>query len=235
MAKAKSNAENKKSANANEGRISIIIGGISRLFEVNKNLGWFLIIVSILSSIQTFAYRSDYNQAQGDLSATYNIGSAELAWFAVFFSIFLIPFMLVGAAVFVFIHGMVSYAALQSMKGKNTTIKECFDATKKRFWVLLGASIIAFFKIVGGLLLFIIPGIRAASRYFVISFVVFDKNLSASESVNYTKEITKGRLLALFLALVASTIISPLAYLIQYGSMVGLYPWLEKMSKEQSA
>ncbi len=215
--------------------LSIIVDGVSKLFETNKNLGWFLVIISILTSIQNLAYRSDYNAAQNDLSATYNIGEAEIAWFAVFFLIFFIPFGLAMAAIFVYIHGMISYAALQSVKGKSPSIKECFDATKAKFWTLLGVAIIIFFKVLGGLILFIIPGIRAASRYYITGFVVFDKNLSAGETVKYTKEITKGRLLTPFLTMLASGIISPIGYLIQYGGMVGMYPTLKDDSKGQKA
>lgn len=224
----------KKSEN-NQNPFSIIVDGISKLFEVNKNLGWFLVLISIIGLVQNVTYRSDYDQAQGDLSASYNIGQAELAWFAVFFIVFLIPFMLAMTAALVFIHGMISYAALQSIKGKSPTIKECFQATKEKFWTLLGVAIIVFFKVLGGLLLLVIPGIRAASRYFVVSFVVFDKNLSASQTVTHTREITKGKLLTPFLALVASGLIAPIGYLIQYGSMVGIYPWLKKPAKEHEA
>lgn len=218
-----------------ESRLQIIVDGVSKLFNTNKNLGWFLIIISVLSALQNFSYRNDYSSTHNDISATYNIGHAELAWLAVFFIIFLIPFVLAMIAVYVFIHGMISYAALKSIDGKTPGISEAFTATKGKFWTLLGVGIIVFFKVVGGLILFIVPGIRAASRYYVTPFVVFDQNLSAGETVKYAKELTKDRLMTPFLTMVGAAILSPVGYLIQYGGMVGMYPWLKKKAKAQKS
>lgn len=214
-----------------ESRLQIIADGISKLFSTNKNLAWFLIIISIISAIQNLTYRTDYVDLEQNTEASYNVGQSEAGWIALFFVIFLIPFVLAMLAVFVFIHGMLSYAALEASRGRVASIKQTFAATKEKFWTLFGVGIIVFLKVLGGLILFIVPGIRAMCRYYVIGFVVFDKNLPADETVKYTKKLTKGKLTAPFLAIIGSIILSPVAYLIQYGSMAGIYPWLKKESK----
>lgn len=215
------------------GKIKVIIDGIIKLSDTNKPLFWFLVVISVLSFLQNVVSKNDFSSFQSDSGAINNIGSSEMAFFTVFAILFLIPFLLVLYALFVFFYGMISYATLQASKGKSIDLMSTYQATKERFWTLFAIVIIVSLKILGGLLLFIVPGVRALCRYYVVFFVAFDKNLSARKTIEYCKKETKNQLTIPFLAIVASAILTPISYVIQFGALTGYYPLINKSTKEK--
>ena len=54
--------------------------------------------------------------------------------------------------------GMVAYTAVKTYQQKSVTIGEAFQHSVKKFWTLVWIQVVVFFKILGGTLLFIIPG-----------------------------------------------------------------------------
>jgi len=123
-----------------------------------------------------------------------------IAVIVVIFSLLLV-FAILATIFSAFINGMFSYVALQSEAGKTTGFSEAFNATKKRFWRLLFAQLLANLKIFGWTLLFIIPGIVAGYRYQLLPYLIMnesDKEKGIGDSHNKTKALVKGRLWELF-------------------------------------
>lgn len=209
-------------------KLQLIVNGIKKLFTVNKNLFWFLILISIISFSYGVSQKNNYRSLEDTTGATNAEVHANITVNSASILIIFMLFILLYLALVILFQGMIAYASFKASKNKSVSIKEAFDATKNKFWILVGVSIIIFLKIIGGLILFIIPGIRAICRYWIIYFVIFDKNLSARESVAYTKKITKHNLTVPFISIITQSILSPINNLIQYGAMVGYYPKIAK-------
>ncbi len=207
------------------GKIQIILDGIHKLYVTNKTFSWFLILMSLIGFSYNLSHKHDYKEL-GTAMTTAPTASASSYSPEASFGILLFLCVLLFAVVIaiIYIQGMIAYISWRTTKNDSASIKEAFEATKKKFWVLVGASIIATLKTLGGLILFIIPGIRAICRYWIVYFVVFDKNLSATDTIEHTKKITKGSLTIPLLSLLSASILSPISYFIQYGAMVGYYP-----------
>lgn len=217
-----------KAKQQQQGRVGVILDGIKKLYNVNPKLSWLLIIVSLLGSIDSYTSKNNqitFNDVSGSSTSLTSLETFLLVM------IFMIPLFILGFLAFVFIDGMVAYSAWKATKNEKPSISEAFQATKEKFWVLAHVAILVFFRVLGGLLLLVVPGIRAICRYYVSAFVVFDKNLSAQETIKYSKNLTKDNLLPSFIIIVASGILMPISYMIQYGGLVGIYPWLKKNNK----
>lgn len=213
----------------NDSYIKIIFDGVTKLYKVNKKLSWLLIIVSLLSMPFNLLDRS--NPPEPQATSTGDLGAGEVMAGIVIGFFVILCFAVLG----IIIQGMVSFAIYKATKNQKPTVKEAFQVAKEKFWILLLVNIIVFFKVLGGLILFIIPGIRAICRYTLSPVIVFDKDMSAKEVIEYSKDLTKDNLLIIFLSLVLSTIIFPISALIEYGSLVSIYPWLNKKHKVAKA
>jgi uncharacterized membrane protein len=64
----------------------------------------------------------------------------------------------------------------------------------------LGASLLYVLSIIAGTILLIIPGILAAVRYSMASFLVVDRGMGPLEAMRKSAEITKGERMHLFIA-----------------------------------
>lgn len=210
------------------GRISIIISGINKLYNTNPKFSWFLIVVSFLGAIPNLS--SEEKSATNNTAESFTASSGDYVALAILFSVLFVLAIVIG----ILIQGMISYATYQAINGKTPSIKESWQASKGKFWVLLEVSIWAALKIIGGLLLLIVPGIRALCRYNMAYIAVFDqKDASAKEIMSFSKAQTKDNLLIIFILTIASAIILPLSSFIRYGGQVGIYPYLKaKMPKQ---
>ncbi len=215
-------------AEKEQGRINLIIDGISKLYKVNPKFSWFLIIISMLGAISNSTSRGGSGSSSGANPAPFQASSGtEFLTFAILFSLIFVLIVIIS----VFVQGMISYITYSAIKGETPPITEAFNKTKEKFWVLLEMYIRIALKVLGGLILLIVPGIRAICRYTMAPLVVFDKDVTAKEAVDFSKKQTKNNLLVLFLLLVASTIIMPISAFIQYGGQVSIYPALKKKMK----
>lgn len=162
------------------------------LFNANKRWAILLIVLGIFSTFSSSDGTNTQNQALGTSS------SAEISVaFVVFIVSFALLFALAVAVVSVYVGGMLSFVALESEKGNKVTFRQAFDATSKRFWLLLGATLLAGLKILGWLLLFIVPGIIAMLRYSLLSYVIMDgpaEENTVKASHDRVKQLTVGRL-----------------------------------------
>lgn len=167
-----------------------------RLYKNNRTWAIILIVLGVLNTI------SSTNQNTSTSTDTTTSSSPELSFALIVFLLSMgILFLLLMAIVSTYLTGIISYITLQSEKGKNATLSEAFEATKERFWRLLSAMLLAGLKIFGWTLLFIIPGIIAALRYTLLSYVIMDdsaKKTSVKEAHDQVKTLVNGRLWEIF-------------------------------------
>ncbi len=216
----------KQASKPEQGRLGIIFDGIKKLYNVNLKFSWFLIIISILGALSNITADENSSSSSPTTSAT-STSAGEFVTLGIVFAVIFALIIVIG----VFIQGMISYATYSAIQGKAPSIKEAYTATKGKFWILLEVAIRSALKIIGGLLLLIIPGIRAICRYQMAPVAVFDQGTSAKEVMDFSKKQTKDNLLIVFIMLLGSAIIMPLSALIQYGGQVGIYPNLKNKLK----
>lgn len=81
--------------------------------------------------------------------------------------------------------------ALALAKGKVITVSEFLQFNAKRYFTLLGASILVTLAAMGSLLLFIIPAIWVIAWFAVFQMAILDKNLGVIESLKESKRLAK--------------------------------------------
>ncbi len=84
-------------------------------------------------------------------------------------------------------------------------------------------------KVLGGLLLFIIPGIRAMLRYNMVHMFVFDENTGVIESINKSKALAKDHLIEVFGMTFASSLIPFVGGIMAIGGQSVMYPQLKQL------
>ena len=200
------------------------------------NLVWAVILL-ILGGMGTASQVwSETDRSTSRDSGISLTGGAEVdaAFVAFTTSVLLVVFLLVVVAS-VYINGITTYVAWKTSRKQTTGIREAFGAVTQRFWTIAGIEAISFLKIIGGLFLFIIPGIRAALRYQMAVFPVFDENLKASEALQRIKKLTKNHLIEVFGVLFVGTIVPVIGSVMQAGGQAVLYPELKSLDKSGAA
>lgn len=159
-------------------------------------------------------------------------GSGASEQMAIIFVIFAIIILLLSP-LWIFLYtmytGMAAYTALSTSKQKTITFKEAWTVTLSKFWVILGINIIVLFKIFFGILLFIIPGIRAILRYNMVLMFVFDDNTKVFDSINKSKELSKDHLMEIYGMSFLANIIPIIGGLAAIGGQSFMYPQLRQL------
>ncbi len=166
-----------------------------RLLNTNRVWAVLLLITGLFS---TLSRGSNYSGPQTTETTSASIAmSIELV---VFIASFVALFVICLLVTTMYISGMLSYVALQSEKGNHAGLREAFMATHQRFWRLFGSYALAGAKIIGWSLLLVVPGIIAALRYSLLSYVVMDEPAEKSVKASHerVRQLTKGRLLEVF-------------------------------------
>lgn len=212
-----------KQTKSTPSRLELIQDGIKKLYRVNKKFSITLIVLSIVSAFSQFsdAYSkpSDPNTSAGDIAMT----GSEITIAVIFVTIVVLAVIAAG----IIIEGMIAYTTYKAISSKVPSISEAFEASQNKFWAILWLNIIIFFRVLGGLLLLVVPGIRAGLRYTIAPIVLFDENLSAKDTANKSREIAKGNLNSLLIMNLVSAILFPITYLVYYGSLVTMYPFFK--------
>lgn len=204
--------------------------GINNLFKHNQTMA---IVILILSFFGAFANMfssfptppASETSTSTTAAASEPISAALVAVIVVFAAIF----FFVSIFVSVVYTGIVNYVAWKSSRGETTTFGEAFSQAMKHFWRILGIQIVVGLKIFGGLLLFIVPGIRASLRYQMVFFAMFDEKLNAWKSMDRVKQLTKNHLMEVFGIMTVGQLLFPVAVLVQIGGESVLYPQLKHL------
>lgn len=207
----------------NSNPFSLAFNAFGRLFD--KNIGWviaflFIGFITAAGQLGNGADMSANSSSQNEeferiINRLSDLSPEQISVLVVGFLImllFAIVISIVIIAIQSFIGGMFAYVALGSEKGKKVAFNDAFEATRKRFWRLFLAQILAGIKIFLWTLLLIIPGIIAALRYILLTYVIMDepadkKGVIASHTK--VKSLVKGRLIEV-LGLVAAANLIPI-------------------------
>ena len=87
---------------------------------------------------------------------------------------------------------------LRYRDGETPILENLIDGVQ-RFYVLMGASIVASFAVVIGLVLFLLPGIVVLLRLMFVGFVIVDERVGPIDAIQRSWDITRGHTLDLFL------------------------------------
>lgn len=210
--------------------------GFGELFERNQTLSIIILvgsfIVVVLQVLLQFAIPLVIAGAVS--SSTDNSSAGSMSGFIIGL---IVVGGLLATVVSIFISvvfvGMTTYIAYKTGRQETTTFKEAFLVTISKFWSILYATFIAVLKIIGGLFLFIVPGIRAALRYQMVVFPIFDENLSGSAAVKRIKFLTKDHLMEMFglytVVSLVSSLLPPIITLVQMAGQTVMYPQLKAL------
>lgn len=86
-----------------------------------------------------------------------------------------------------------SLILLASADGQKVALKETLLRAKPYIWRTLGIAVLTVLAVIGGLILFIIPGLIFAAWFILAEYVLLTENLGVVASMKRSKELVKGR------------------------------------------
>jgi uncharacterized membrane protein len=87
----------------------------------------------------------------------------------------------------------VAWTYLRAARKEKFELGHMFAAFRKRYLSVVGAQVLLFLAIVGGLILFVIPGIIIAIRLSFTPYIIMDEKISARDALRKSWELTKGQ------------------------------------------
>jgi hypothetical protein len=112
-------------------------------------------------------------------------------------------FLLVWVLIFTLSQSMMIHGVFQDMRGRKFEIGVSIARGLRRFFPVIGTSIYAFFLVMIGMFLIIVPGFMAITMLFVVIPVCVVEGLGPGASIKRSRELTRGqrwRILAVYLA-----------------------------------
>lgn len=193
----------------NSNPFTLSFKGFSLLAEYAKNiliimiiLGSIGMIMNFINYIPEFSSNSNFESSSQNNNVTSVNDSVDASTIImVFLGVFALIIVLFFIALFVSAayKGFVAAGTVSAMNKQTISVSEAFNQMRERFSALFKAEVITTLKIIGGLLLFIIPGIRAQLRYQSTPFILMSKKeLSASEAIETSKSLYKNHLMEAF-------------------------------------
>lgn len=212
--------------------------GFGNFFKYNQTIAIVLLVISNISLFFQFFGGGGGDSKTSTTSTSSTSGSTmssgeTVAIIALVLGI-TAAFFIIGLIISALVNGMITYAAYKTSKGEPTTIAEAFRETKKRFGAIYYATVVSALKVLGGLLLFIVPGIRASLRYQMVVFPIFDEDLRGKQALQRIKFLTKDHLLEMFGIMTVANLLAPINILLQKGGESIMYPQLKAL-KESNA
>lgn len=108
------------------------------------------------------------------------------------------PLFFVGALLSLLFNAPLLYTQTKSSKGVEVSLTEAFTKGYHFFWRLLFLNVVVTLLVIGGFLLFIIPGFIMLRRYFVSYNYLIDNDCSIKEAMQLSARATKGNYGAVF-------------------------------------
>ncbi len=221
------NTPNTESINTNP--FSRCFAGLDLLFKHNQTMAIVILIISLSYSVLQFVGNFLPSGRAPENPAV--IAAPEPVNIALLLGI-LIPVILVASVVAMVIStyytGVINYVAWKTSRRETTTFSEAVREVSKRFWTILAVQILVGLRVIGGYLLFIVPGIRASLRYQMVFFPVFDEGLNARNAIKRMKRLAKNHLMEVFGVMTVATIIPIVGTLLSVGGEAIFYPELKR-------
>lgn len=93
--------------------------------------------------------------------------------------------------IYIFTTIMLYSLELRAAQGHKPSLSELWQ-TAQKFWLrMVGLGIVVGLVVVGGLILFIVPGLIFIRRYFLSPFVMLDEDVSITEAMRRSAALTK--------------------------------------------
>lgn len=218
---------------------TVLVRGTERLFKTNQTAVIVLVVVSVVLGIfQVFieliraglgAISSDSPSTSSSTVSTNSdpsINAAAVATILIVFFVVIGIFLLISTVWNILYKGALAYIAACTVQNQKASFSEGASVIGKKFWQLLIASVIIQLKVFGGLLLLVIPGIRAMLRYDLVMILIIDKDLKAMQAMRAMKDITKGRLIEIFGVKTLASFVPLVSSVIELGGQVEQYEQL---------
>lgn len=202
--------------------------GLDKLFKHNTPASVIIIVFTALGGALNLIPGESQPAPSNQPDAT----NMEQFSFAPELIIGILVIALIGLIIFsvinVYIYGFLGFVAHKTIKQERVSFSEAFKTITSRFWTLFVASFISSLKIIGGFLLFVIPGIRAGLRYQMLPLLIFDdENIKARDALSKMKQLTNKRLMEILGITTAGLLIPFIGQLVTLGGEVVLYPQLK--------
>lgn len=220
-----------KTSSVNTNPFSRAFRGLEKLFEQNALWAIIFMLLGATSTYSQFMPSGDTSSTPApDISSGVGIDS-RVIFFIMGVSLVILA---IAAVVVTYASGVVGYVTWKTSKGEKAGFGEAFKAVTERFWTILIVQVLTALKIIGGLLLFVVPGIRAMLRYQMVLLPVFDENLTATKAMGRMKSLTKNHLMEVFGIATVGAIVPVIGIALQAGGEAILYPELKTLENHDS-
>ena len=223
--------EKDTTASYNTNPFSLMFDAMGRFIKYNTNWAVVLIVLGFfgVASQAGNLFHSATNSTAVNNTLSSNASGTVLLASIIVITVVAIAAIVGGLALNAIVQGMLSYVALQSEQGTSVKLGEAYRAAAARFWRLFNAQLLAFLKVIGWTLLFIVPGIIAFLRYSLLSYVIMSEpetEKGVVEAHNKVKSLVKGRLLEVLGVTSISSVIPVIGTLLGLSGNAALYTQL---------
>ena len=139
------------------------------------------IILNALPLLSTLSSVFESNTTSAEISRTgipaFGAGSAAL--------------VAITAVIYIILNSMLLGLEMSAAQNKSSSLGKLWEFARSYTFKLLGLAIVLTITILGGLILFIIPGIIFLRRYFLAPYILIDQNVGIIESMNRSAEMTR--------------------------------------------
>lgn len=210
----------------------LMFDGFGHMYSINQNLTIVLLVIGALGSFSGWGGGFPSNFDSGNTS-TSGVGQTidPLFLAAIITLVVVVVLIFMSAVIFLttMYSGMAAYTAWNTAQNKTVTFESAFKTVLQKFWRIVFINLIVGLKVFGGLLLFIVPGIRAMLRYQMVLMPVFESDANHKQAIATSKAITKGHLIEIFGLSVAGGIIPLIGGTLKIGGYSIMYPQLKQV------
>ncbi len=165
------------------------------VFIATLILGLISFLLNVASYIADNLSSSNTSVSSDSTISAATSGEAGVAVIILFVSAFTIV-VTIALVINTLYRGTVAAGTVAASHKRHVTFSQALSEMSSRFGTLFFATFISWLRIIGGYLIFIIPGIRAQLRYEAVPYIVLDnKDMTATEAVNESKRLYDQHLL----------------------------------------
>jgi len=209
--------------------IRVVIKGWEWLFTCNRTPAIVLLVLSVITGFSQFR---PVGQPSGQQTPP---ATAEAVAFDARMALLILAVVLVAFFILVLLttlfNGILGYISWKTSRQETTTFNEAIKAVMAKFWIIFGVYVRVSLKTIGGLLLLIVPGIRAILRYQLVLFPVFEEDLKGAQALERSKELADKHLMEILGVTAAASLIRFVNLPLQTGGEAVLFRQLKELHK----
>jgi len=206
--------------------ITVIIKGWEWLFTYNRKPAIVLLVLSVITGFSQFNPFGRPPESSPPAAAEAVVFDARMA--LLILAVVLVAFFILVLLTTLF-NGILGYISWKTSRQETTTFSEAIKVVMAKFWIIAGVYVRTFLKILGGLLLLIVPGIRAILRYQLVLFPVFEEDLKGAAALERSKELADNHLMEILGVTAAASLIPFVSLPLQTGGEAVLFRQLKDL------